>query len=207
MQLAVPFFRQPNRHTCEPACLKMLLDYHGMSISFEDIARECRCTPWGTGIESAAEFLASVMYQPTLVYFDPKIHPAQYRTARRSDILQNLKRRFSAMPITDRDWASSLLDFLQGGGIWRIGVLSLEHLKRLIRQKRPVIVNIETRLLWPTKKRDSIEPISHAVLVVGYTADEILFLDPGYSMGEVSRRKNSAFLAAWYFDGGIALYV
>ena len=207
MQLIVPFFRQPNGYTCMPSCLKMLLEYYGMRISFKDIMRGCRCTLEGTDFEAAAEFLASVMCRPILARFNPAIYPAWYRTARRSDIFRGLMRRLPFTPEEHKHCHTALLGFLRQGGTWKVGVLSLRELKRLLQQKRPVIVSVEARLLWPTKKRDRIAPIPHAILVVGYTVDEILFLDPGYSRGEISRRNNNAFLAAWYFDGGATLCV
>jgi len=206
MQLTVPFHLQTSRDTCMQACVKMLLDYHGAHISFEDISQTCRCAAGGTRIEDAAEFLSRVIRRPTLAYFDPRTHPGWYRGAHAGDILKNLKSRAYAVGWNVRQ-IHSLISFLAQGGIWSVTVISLGQLQRILRQKRPVIVGVEARLLWPAKKRERIEPVSHTVLVVGYTASGILFLDPAYPGGKVLRRNNSAFLSAWYCDGGIALYL
>ena len=46
--LDVPYHKQQNWYTCGPTCLRMLLEYFGISASEEDVTKACKTTELGT---------------------------------------------------------------------------------------------------------------------------------------------------------------
>lgn len=61
--LAVPHYRQRTNYTCGPACLRMVLEYHGKSLSEETIEKRCGADPAnGTSPFKIARFLRRNRY-------------------------------------------------------------------------------------------------------------------------------------------------
>ncbi len=64
MSLDLPVFAQEHTWTCLPACIRMVLAYHGKSYSESDIATACRTVPLrGTQPENALEGLEKLGYR------------------------------------------------------------------------------------------------------------------------------------------------
>jgi ABC-type bacteriocin/lantibiotic exporter with double-glycine peptidase domain len=64
VQLEVPVFSQEHKWTCVPACLRMVLAFHGVSLSEQEIAEACGTVVLrGTQPEKAVEGLEKLGYQ------------------------------------------------------------------------------------------------------------------------------------------------
>src|SRR5258708_19215445 len=67
-----PFFRQETDYSCVPACLRMILAYHEIETTEEELIRACRCTQSGTRasdlIEAAKIFGFTRTFQSSLAW-------------------------------------------------------------------------------------------------------------------------------------------
>jgi hypothetical protein len=200
----------PLTRFCLPLCVKALLDYHGINLPIKEVAEGMNTTQSnGTYIESAAEFLASLGLRPRLSYFDPLIHSNWYRNASKKRIANHLKRRRrSRKRISYRKTVARLSEFMERGGVFEPRVMSPADLKKLIRERRPVVVGVEQIHLIPSTQRRVVGQLNHhAVIVIGYQKDRVIFLDPEAVTARPRRKSESDFLRAWYIGGGDALYV
>jgi hypothetical protein len=185
----------------------MILEYNGTQVSFKKIQAEVRVKDergGGSYMEYAASFLASVCSNPILFEFNSEIQPSWHITAETHEIAESLRQLVKGDG-KKKYCLKKLLLFLEQGGVYRPQPLPLAGLQALVRDRRPVIVTLEPNHIQ-TEKGRSIEAMSHAVVVVGYTKNEILFLDPAESATPVKMDKN-IFLWAWYYDGGSALFL
>ena len=64
--LPVPYFQQPNRYTCVPSCVKMLLGYIGFYVPISRVILGCGTDKDGTSSEDAIRFLRSLNLKPVL---------------------------------------------------------------------------------------------------------------------------------------------
>ncbi len=208
MLLKVPYFTQPTVYACVPGSLKMLMAYHGINVTYKKIMEGVNCMPDGTYMEAAAEYLAKLIPNPTLVSFDPVLHPSWYQTASLAKIIEHLKDevRYNTSERkkqdANADRQEKLLYFMLNGGKF-LPRLSLADMKGLIKNKRPVIVNVELNHLYP--EEDVPESELHTVVVIGYQRNKIIFLDPG--LKDIHSDNEEHFVWSWYVNNGSAIYI
>lgn len=208
MLLKVTYFTQPTVYSCVPGSLKMLTAYHGISITTKKIVEEVKCTPTGTYMETAAEYLARLMANPTLVFFDPKLYPSWYQKASQAKIIEHLRDEVQdntskrKQRNTNALRQKKLMYFMSNGGKF-LTRLSLTDLKELIKNKRPVIVSVELNHLYPEECVPEDE--YHTVVAIGYSKDKILFLDPG--LKGIHSDNEEHFVWSWHANYGGALFI
>ncbi len=66
----VPWFKQPNGHTCTPACLKMLLEYEDIKISIAEIGACVNTTINGTVLIPENLLRLSSVIQRQVIYVE-----------------------------------------------------------------------------------------------------------------------------------------
>jgi ABC-type bacteriocin/lantibiotic exporter with double-glycine peptidase domain len=67
MRLNVPYYRQEQPHTCVPACLRMVLEFFGTTITEEDLVQRCGTTLLGTGRMEMAQAAATLQLAARVV--------------------------------------------------------------------------------------------------------------------------------------------
>jgi len=66
VKLSVPFYHQEHEHTCGPACLRMVLELFGTTLTESELEARCGTTLLGTGRTELAQAAKSLGFAAEL---------------------------------------------------------------------------------------------------------------------------------------------
>ncbi len=206
VSLRVPFFPQPKGvGWCVPACLQMVMAYHGDKVPLQEIVDDIGVTRHG-GLDEmhAAIYLLRRGYGVRLLGWHQG-YPASFSKVR------------GELPAgTFVDWAfrdvkhpsmyrvacrSYCMEFLDRGGILEPRPASVDDLYGALGRREPPIVIVSVTTLWHTDSTGT-----HAIVCTGMSEWTASFLDPSLSGGKSSYR-HDVFLHAFYRVEGSALLI
>ncbi len=67
IKLSVPFYHQEHEHTCGPACLRMVLEFFGTTLTESELEARCGTTLLGTGRTELAQAATALGFAAQLV--------------------------------------------------------------------------------------------------------------------------------------------
>lgn len=206
ISLRVPFFPQPSGvGWCVPACLRMVMAYHGDDVPLKDIVDEIGVTKHG-GLDEmhAAIYLLRRGYGVRVLGWHSG-YPASFSRIRGElpadtfiDWAFRDVKRPSMYRIACRNYG---MEFLERGGVIEPRPTSVDDLYDALARREPSIVIVNVTTLWHTESGGT-----HAIVNTGMTEWTASFLDPSLSGGKSSYRQD-VFLHAFYRVEGSALLI
>ncbi len=191
VELQVPLLAQPDDSTCGPTCLHGLYGYHGEDIPLEQVLAETRRLDTGGTLDvflanhALRRGYAATIYTYNLRVFDPTWFTGDGSHIARRLIAQAELKKDRKLATATRGY----LEFLALGGELRFEDLTAGLLRRLLRQRLPVLTGLSSTYLYrdarefgPNDDPDDLrgEPAGHFVLLVGYRSEQrsVLVADP-----------------------------
>lgn len=191
VELHVPLQPQPDDTTCGPTCLHAIYQFHGDDVSLEQVLAETRRLDTGGTLDV---FLANhalrrgyeaIIYTYNLNVFDPTWF---------ADPATNIAQRLIAQAEFKKDRklkaaTRGYVEFLALGGELRFEDLTPGLLRRLLRQRLPILTGLSSTYLYRDAREfgehddpDDVrgEPAGHFVLLAGYHREQrsVLVADP-----------------------------
>jgi hypothetical protein len=189
--LGVRTLAQPTETTCGPTCLHAIYRYYGEAEPLDAvIARMPVLERGGTfavflGCDALARGYCATIYTYNLMVFDPT-----WFTRPGVDLAERLLRQREFKPDSRLQHATpAYLDYLRLGGRLRLTDLSKKLIRRILRQRLPIIAGLSSTFLYraprehgPDDTPDDILgfPAGHFVVIAGYDheRDRVLVVDP-----------------------------
>ena len=180
MQLDVPLFRQnEDSSDCGPTCLRMLLAYHGQTVSYNDIASSFVHVNSGVGIAQLGRYMLEKGFDAEIVLLNPHIFSFDMQgLSDQALIKQHLIDRKAIVKTDDHKIvAQHLIDFIDKGGTYRLKVPDADDIKYELSQKRPLISLMTTRYLHGLTGFNF-----HFNVITGLSGDMISVNDPAWDI-------------------------
>jgi hypothetical protein len=201
--LKIPVFRQPKDSVlCGPYCAMMLYHYYGKSLSIKEVMKGIRPCKDGVWISSIGIGFIKNGFDARLVQLKNDAFPPKYMKMGNKAILRDMKKRVrkKGKHTPEIKWN---IRFIEAGGKVEHRVLTLEDVKKAVRQGNPPMMAIERKVLYG--KEAGLE--GHYVIPVNFTKDEVTINDPSHEYGGIKTYPLDYFLFAFYSWQGIALFV
>jgi hypothetical protein len=201
--LKIPVFRQPKGSMlCGPYCAMMLYHYYGKRLSIKEVmkgVRPCKDGVWASNI--GIGFIKNG-FDAKLVQLRNNLFPPKYRKMGNNAILKDMKReiRKKDKHTPEIKWN---IKFIEAGGKVEHRVLTLEDIKKALKQKNPPMMAIDRKVLYGKEVGFS----GHYVIPVNFTKDNVTINDPSHKHGGIKTYPLNDFLYAFYSWKGIALFV
>jgi hypothetical protein len=191
VELHVPLQPQPDDTTCGPTCLHGIYRFHGDEVSLEQVLAETRRLDTGGTLDV---FLANhalrrgyeaTIYTYNLNVFDPTWFREPGMNVAQRLIAQAEFKKDRKLKVATRGY----LEFLALGGELRFEDLTPGLLRRLLRQRLPLLTGLSSTYLYRDAREfgdnddpDDVrgEPAGHFVLLAGYHRERrsVLVVDP-----------------------------
>lgn len=191
VELHVPLQAQPDDTTCGPTCLHAIYQFHGDDVPLEQVLNEThRLDSGGTLDVFLANHALRRGYQATIYTYNLNVFDPTWFNAPQSEIARRLIaqaefKKDRRLKIATRGY----VEFLALGGELRFEDLTPGLLRRLLRQRLPILTGLSSTCLYRDAREygdnddpDDIrgEPAGHFVLLVGYHREQrsVLVADP-----------------------------
>jgi len=202
--LNVPLFYQPKFSPfCGPACVKMVLAFHGHKTTLNSIASEMKVCASGIDMLSIGNFFLRRDFNVTIemwyenfpnrfIGLTEGIQEEFLRWCRRGDTLTNQK---------DRIYRKKIQLFIESDGVLIPKPVSFKKLRAAIRKGCPPILNLDVSTLYKSRQRTQI---GHYIIPVRITDNEITINDPAWKdYGGIKTYPTEIILHACYnWDAG-----
>jgi ABC-type bacteriocin/lantibiotic exporter with double-glycine peptidase domain len=168
------FFQTNKSADCGPVCTQMVLNHFGKSKKLEEIKSKVNYVPGGTYMYDNGLVILNMGLKVELITANPLLFKQEDRSVLKSEksILKHLtviKRKKGAK----KQAISIFQDFIKQGGLVKIEIPSLDHIKKAIDQNKLVIVLLFGGALG--KKEGGF----HFVVVTGYKKGFVHINNPG----------------------------
>lgn len=173
MKLRVPYHKQEKLKTCGVACLRMMLAYYGDEYNESELAKNVKMYKVGTYSTDLAiaainldQNYKAIAYSSNLGFFS-RLN-IKSGALINNDILNKHAKK-------NKFYLNKYKEFLSNGGTLIYDFPKFELIKKQIDIKRPCLVSVNTAMLdkfWDSPWN------GHYFVVVGYTNDSVIVLDP-----------------------------
>lgn len=198
------YLQPPHSVECGPYCLKMIYNYYGKRKSIEKIIDECDLDAGGTFPQALGNSLLKNGFEVKLYYPGSKFLSYNYNKMEKDRLIAELRRRDAVSK--DRDHKKKLrqtIGFIEAGGKLKVEVPTLKGITAEIKEKRPVILNVQPGALY----KDGLiqKGYGHYVLAQGFDKNSVIINDPDNTPGIKKYPKNDVIYAL-YSWGGATLF-
>lgn len=206
--LPVPLIRQAEESSdCGPACLAMILEFHGVLFDFEEMKRSLGVYQWGTVTPQLGTYLLKNGFAVEIVTMHPALFSLHMKFGDDTQLLRgHLKGLRGKMKGEFDDIAlDHFLAFLDAGGVLTPRIPTLKDIEEEMRHQRPVLVPVTH---WFLHESDLPPRFSiHFNVITGIDNESVAVNDPdwGDEFGGAHVIDRDAFLFAMYASakGGI----
>ena len=185
--IKLPPHQQETSRSCGVACLRSILDFHGIKVSEKEILDhnvfpDNMCVLIGLG-RAALEFGLKAEYVG--------VNPMVFRNDKNVS-LETLKERVNKQFELGKVLVEQTILFLQKGGTVTLKIPTLQGIKDIIKSGTPQLISVRPALLGRLIAFD----MRHYVVPVYYDDENIYYMDP--AVASVQKNSNTTFMAAVY---------
>lgn len=178
--LDVPLIKQPDRSKeCGLATLAMILDYHQVPVTLEELRIEIAVQDWGTAMPQLGLFLIRRGFRVNII----TMHPALFDDGSDFSSQSELLAYFQALQPQQETVRSSLelnyfIRFIQAGGQVVPRIPDDEVIEEEIRSGQPLIAPVSHRCLFKSGQRPRFS--GHYNVITGIDSQHIYVNDPDW---------------------------
>lgn len=181
MHLAIDPLIQNRHDDCGITCLRMVLAYYGEQTSSDEIERFIQTAEDGTTyLTELARYACSRNYNVECLAYNLFLTDPRARTGSPPELLRRLRCAGKNLPDEwFRGMLTSTIHAVQGGVRYTVVKPCLSMIMGALHHGIPPIVTVSEAALY---ERQGDPFVSHDVLVIGFEAKKVIFIDP--AMGQ-----------------------
>jgi len=181
MKLDVPMIFQPeNSVDCGIAGVTMLLNYHGINISFDDVKRQIIIDDIGTYAPQIGSFIIHKGLHVKIITHHPALFTINDRGMGQEDIMRRFEQlKENSKKSQDIKVLNHFIQFMKDGGEIIIKIPDARDITTQIMSKRPVGALLTTFFLHHTEPKFNF----HFNLVTGIDDKHVFVNDPIARLG------------------------
>jgi hypothetical protein len=175
MKLKVPIHTQAeNSMLCGQVALQIFYDYYGIKKSIKQLLKEVKLYKYGTHVPSLGLNLIENGFDVTIYSKDSDVLLPSYEKLSEKQLVSKLKTNLKNKKLKFKRFNKTIIKFIEAGGKFKIGVVTVDQIKNELKNKRPSILNINCRTLYSERFGMG----GHFVVSSGYDKDNIFVNDP-----------------------------
>lgn len=206
-KLSVPLIKQPeNSNDCGVACVAMIADYYGLSLSYSEIKNELGVYQWGTTTPQLGRFFLNHGFEVEIIGLHPALFQSESKFHDHSALIDHLKKmRMVLKDGYDAITIEHFIEFVKEGGKVIPHVPSHEDIASELAADRPVLVPLSH---WFLHKTSMLPRFSiHFNVVAGMDEENFIVHDPdwGNDFGGIHTINKDLLMYAVYVSakGGV----
>ena len=195
MRLAVPLIRQPeNSVECGPACIEMVMKYHGKRASRAQILKDVVLLDGGVFTAQIGAYFIKKGFSAEIQAMNPAAYLKGDIERPQGEILALLKKYDPEGDPSSAFSKSALINFMGNGGVYTPKLPTIGDIASELDAGNPIIASLTTRWHCGYPARLNF----HYNVITGYDEKSIFTNDPGGKFGGKKEYLHDEFLFTLY---------